>query len=177
MKLFRCESLALPALLLLTTADVNAFAFFGGGYCAAAGLLPRGIRRPSPSCTNAADHHAAGRRRAVRMAAEAKNASEISHENVVEYREKLSIIPRANGEDSEVCRLQVQLQVHCNTMNEQEHTEQNRTAYTVCTARFLSTHCQPPHSLLSFFCTITTNTYTVHNQRGHEVWRKQFGRF
>ena len=36
----------------------------------------------------------------VRLAAEAKNASEISHENVAAYREKLSIIPRANGDDS-----------------------------------------------------------------------------
>jgi len=104
MKLFR-EIIALPALLLLTAAGSEAFSFFGGGRASTAGLMPR-TRRPSSSSSSSsfqyyyyADH--AGRM-AVRMAAEAKNASEISHENVVEYREKLSMISRANGEDSDV---------------------------------------------------------------------------
>ena len=92
-----CKRVALPALLLLTTAGVEAFSFFDGAG-RAAGLRPSSTtRRPSPQ--HYADHVG---RMAVRMAAEAKNASEISHDNVVEYREKLSIIPRANGEDGEV---------------------------------------------------------------------------
>lgn len=51
------------------------------------------------------DHHrasspaAAAARRTVRLAAEAKNASEISHETLAAYREKLSIIPRTNGDN------------------------------------------------------------------------------
>ena len=47
------------------------------------------------------DHSERRRWAVVRRAAEAKNASEISHETVAEYRQKLSVIPRTNGDDRE----------------------------------------------------------------------------
>jgi hypothetical protein len=83
-------------LLVLVVTAVDGFAVGGG---APGGLLSF-LRRTTRNHYDWGDNHASSARWAVRLAAEAKNASEISHETLVEYREKLSIIPRANGDDT-----------------------------------------------------------------------------
>jgi len=59
-------------------------------------LVPASLHR-HPSASSSYYQHAP-----PPLLAEAKNASEISHENVEEYRDNLSIISRANGESPEV---------------------------------------------------------------------------
>ena len=60
-------------------------------------LVPASLHRRPSSASSYYYQHAP-----PPLLAEAKNASEISHENVEEYRDNLSIISRANGESPEV---------------------------------------------------------------------------
>ena len=89
-------------LLVLVVSAVNGFSVGGSG---GAGLsMPSFLRRttttPSTTTSSITASSSAVVRMAVRLAAEAKNASEISHETLADYRQKLSVIPRANGDDT-----------------------------------------------------------------------------
>ena len=84
-------------LLVLVVSAVNGFSVGGSG---GAGLsMPSFLRRTTTAGSSTASSSAVVRM-AVRLAAEAKNASEISHETLADYRQKLSVIPRANGDDT-----------------------------------------------------------------------------
>ena len=83
---------------------VVGFTWWGGGATTTTSLstsssLFRQQQRAASGPTR--DHTERWRWAVVRRAAEAKNASEISHETVAEYRQKLSVIPRTNGDDRE----------------------------------------------------------------------------
>jgi len=78
-------------MLLLTALDD------GRHTCAAFSFVPSTLHhacRPAAAFNSRRKNH-------VMLAAEAKNASEISHDNLVEYRDNLSMISRSNGDRSD----------------------------------------------------------------------------